>query len=86
MKEEREQKQAEQRTQQEELEDELEQTEDQKMQLEVNMQNRKIPFKRDLGAKEEVLEEKRRWMDKKLWDIETELDEERMQKQAEQQR
>ena len=54
----REQKQAKQRTQLEEREDQLQQTKDQ------NMQTWKIPFERDLAAKEEVLEEKRRGMDK----------------------
>ena len=41
MEEEREQKQAKQRTQLEEMEDELQQTDDQKRRLEVNMPNRK---------------------------------------------
>ena len=36
------------------MEDKLQQNKDQKMQLEVNMQIRKIPFERDLAAKEEV--------------------------------
>ena len=46
------------------MEDKLQQIEDHKMQLEVNMQTRKIPFERDLAAKEEVRKEKRRGMDK----------------------
>merc|ERR1712056_157050 len=77
-----EQELAEQRTQLEELEDELQQTEDQKMRLEVNMQALKTQFERDLAAKEEAGEEKRRGMAKQLRDLEAELDEERKQKQA----
>merc|ERR1719499_1676369 len=72
----------EQKTQLEELEDELQQTEDQKMRLEVNMQALKTQFERDLAAKEEAGEEKRRGMAKQLRDLESELDEERKQKQA----
>merc|ERR1719507_2369067 len=77
-----EQELAEQRTQLEELEDELQQTEDQKMRLEVNMQALKTQFERDLAAKEEAGEEKRRGMAKQIRDLEAELDEERKQKQA----
>merc|ERR1719174_3332185 len=77
-----EQELAEQRTQLEELEDELQQTEDQKMRLEVNMQALKTQFERDLAAKEDAGEEKRRGMAKQLRDLEAELDEERKQKQA----
>merc|ERR1712115_436207 len=68
-----EQELAEQRTQLEELEDELQQTEDQKMRLEVNMQALKTQFERDLAAKEEAGEEKRRGMAKQLRDLEAEL-------------
>merc|ERR1711881_807358 len=46
--------------QMEELEDELQATEDQKMRLEVNMQALKTQYERDLQAKEESGEEKRR--------------------------
>jgi len=77
-----EQELVEQRTQLEELEDELQQTEDQKMRLEVNMQAQKTQFERDLAAKEEAGEEKRRGMSKQIRDLEAELDEERKQKQA----
>merc|ERR1719187_2939888 len=77
-----EQELVEQRTQLEELEDELQQTEDQKMRLEVNMQAQKTQFERDLAAKEEAGEEKRRGMAKQIRDLEAELDEERKQKQA----
>merc|ERR1719325_317223 len=72
----------EQKTQLEELEDELQQTEDQKMRREVNMQALKTQFERDLAAKEEAGEEKRRGMSKQLRDLESELDEERKQKQT----
>ena len=77
-----EQELAEQKTQLEELEDELQQTEDQKMRLEVNMQALKSQFERDLAAKEEAGEEKRRGMAKQIRDLEAELDEERKQRQA----
>jgi len=77
-----EQELAEQRTQLEELEDELQQTEDQKMRLEVNMQALKTQFERDLAAKEEAGEEKRRGMAKHIRDLEAELDEERKQRQT----
>merc|ERR1712020_169407 len=73
---------SEMKQQMEELEDELQQTEDQKMRLEVNMQALKTQFERDLAAKEEAGEEKRRGMAKQLRDLEAELDEERKQKQA----
>ena len=66
----------------EELEDELQATEDQKMRLEVNMQALKTQYERDLQAKEEAGEEKRRGMTKQLRDLEAELDEERKQKTA----
>merc|ERR1719443_1217320 len=70
-----EQELVEQKTQLEELEDELQQTEDQKMRLEVNMQAQKTQFERDLAAKEEAGEEKRRGMAKQIRDLEAELDE-----------
>ena len=50
----------EQRVQIEELEDELQATEDAKLRLEVNMQALKAQFERDLQAKEEQGEEKKR--------------------------
>jgi myosin protein heavy chain len=46
--------------------DELQATEDQKMRLEVNMQALKTQYERDLQAKEEAGEEKRRGMFKNL--------------------
>merc|ERR1719412_1205480 len=73
---------AEMKQQMEELEDELQATEDQKMRLEVNMQALKTQYERDLQAKEEAGEEKRRGMNKQLRDLEAELDEERKQKTA----
>ncbi len=51
---------AEHRTQIEELEDEVQATEDAKLRLEVNMQALRAQFERDLQAKEEAGEEKRR--------------------------
>jgi len=77
-----EQELVEQKTQLEELEDELQQTEDQKMRLEVNMQALKTQFERDMAAKEEQGEEKRRGMGKQIRDLEAELDEERKQRQT----
>merc|ERR1719150_3266180 len=73
---------AEMKQQMEELEDELQATEDQKMRLEVNMQALKTQYERDLQAKEESGEEKRRGMAKAIRDLEIELDEERKQKTA----
>lgn len=49
-----------QKTQIEELEDELQLTEDAKLRLEVNMQAMKAQFERDMQAKDEQAEEKRR--------------------------
>eukprot|EP00095_Tigriopus_kingsejongensis_P005814 maker-scaffold716_size107355-snap-gene-0.26 protein:Tk05814 transcript:maker-scaffold716_size107355-snap-gene-0.26-mRNA-1 annotation:"myosin heavy non-muscle-like isoform 1" len=66
--------------QMEELEDELQATEDQKMRLEVNMQALKTQYERDLQAKEEAGEEKRRGLTKHIRDLETDLDEERKQR------
>lgn len=51
---------AEQRAQMEELEDELQATEDAKLRLEVNMQALKAQFEREMAAREEGGEEKRR--------------------------
>lgn len=48
------------RTQLEELEDELQVTEDAKLRLEVNLQAAKANYDRELHAKEEQAEEKRR--------------------------
>ena len=48
------------KTQLEELEDELQVTEDAKLRLEVNLQAAKANFDREMSAKEEQAEEKRR--------------------------
>lgn len=48
------------RTQLEELEDELQATEDAKLRLEVNMQAMKAQFERDLQARDEQNDEKKR--------------------------
>ncbi|XP_054013231.1 myosin heavy chain, non-muscle isoform X5 [Hylaeus anthracinus] len=73
---------AEQRSQVEELEDELQFTEDAKLRLEVNMQALRAQFERDLQAKEEQAEEKRRGLVKQLRDLEAELEDERKQRAA----
>jgi len=73
---------AEQKTQIEELEDELQLTEDAKLRLEVNMQAMKAQFERDLNAREEQGEEKRKGLLKQLRELEAELEEERKQRTA----
>lgn len=73
---------AELKAQNEELEDELQLTEDAKLRLEVNMQALRAQFERDVQAKEEQAEEKRRGIVKQLRDLEAELDEERKQRSA----
>ncbi|GAB0099171.1 Myosin heavy chain, non-muscle [Sergentomyia squamirostris] len=70
------------KAQNEELEDDLQLTEDAKLRLEVNMQAMRAQFERDMQAKEEQSEEKRRGLVKALRDLETELDEERKQRAA----
>ncbi|XP_065222996.1 myosin heavy chain, non-muscle [Planococcus citri] len=72
----------EQKSQNEELEDELQMTEDAKLRLEVNMQALRTQFERDLQAKEDQGEEKRRGLMKQLRDLEAELDDERKQRTA----
>lgn len=73
---------AELKAQNEELEDDLQLTEDAKLRLEVNMQALRSQFERDIQAKEEGAEEKRRGLVKQLRDLEAELDEERKQRTA----
>ncbi|XP_054088736.1 myosin heavy chain, non-muscle isoform X2 [Zeugodacus cucurbitae] len=73
---------AELKAQNEELEDDLQLTEDAKLRLEVNMQAMRSQFERDLQAKEEQAEEKRRGLIKQIRDLEAELDEERKQRTA----
>uniref|UniRef100_A0A8B9T4Z8 Myosin heavy chain 10 n=1 Tax=Anas platyrhynchos TaxID=8839 RepID=A0A8B9T4Z8_ANAPL len=64
------------RTQLEELEDELQATEDAKLRLEVNMQAMKAQFERDLQARDEQNEEKKR----NVRELEAELEDERKQR------
>ncbi|KAF8772017.1 myosin heavy chain, non-muscle-like isoform X2 [Argiope bruennichi] len=73
---------AEQKTQLTELEDDLQLTEDAKLRLEVNMQAMKAQFERDLQAKDEQAEEKRRALLKQVRDLEAELEDERKQRTA----
>lgn len=54
------------KTQLEELEDELQLTEDAKLRLEVNMQAMKAQFDRDLQARDEQGEEKRKQLVKQV--------------------
>uniref|UniRef100_A0A8C4KHE5 Myosin heavy chain 11 n=1 Tax=Dromaius novaehollandiae TaxID=8790 RepID=A0A8C4KHE5_DRONO len=68
------------KTQLEELEDELQATEDAKLRLEVNMQALKVQFERDLQARDEQNEEKRRQLLRQLHEYETELEDERKQR------
>ncbi|XP_063286389.1 myosin-11 isoform X3 [Pelobates fuscus] len=68
------------KTQLEELEDELQATEDAKLRLEVNMQALKAQFERDLQARDEQNEEKRRQLVKQVYEYETELEDERKQR------
>ncbi|KAJ3615221.1 hypothetical protein NHX12_018789 [Muraenolepis orangiensis] len=68
------------RMQLEELEDELQSTEDSKLRLEVNMQAMKAQFDRDLLARDELGEEKKRALVKQVRELEVELEEERRQR------
>uniref|UniRef100_A0A671YGE0 Myosin-9 n=1 Tax=Sparus aurata TaxID=8175 RepID=A0A671YGE0_SPAAU len=68
------------RVQLEELEDELQATEDAKLRLEVNMQAMKAQFDRDLQARDEQGEEKRRQLVKRVREMEVELEDERRQR------
>ncbi|NXN26530.1 MYH10 protein, partial [Nycticryphes semicollaris] len=68
------------RTQLEELEDELQATEDAKLRLEVNMQAMKAQFERDLQARDEQNEEKKRLLVKQVRELEAELEDERKQR------
>ncbi|KAM9305935.1 myosin-11 [Gastrophryne carolinensis] len=68
------------KTQLEELEDELQAAEDAKLRLEVNMQALKAQFDRDLQARDEQNEEKRRQLVKHVNELETELEDERKQR------
>nr|XP_019939612.1 PREDICTED: myosin-9-like isoform X1 [Paralichthys olivaceus] len=64
----------------EELEDELQTTEDAKLRLEVNMQAMKAQFDRDLLARDEQGEDKRKQLVKQVREMETELEDERRQR------
>ncbi|KAM9770572.1 myosin-9-like isoform 1-T1 [Menidia menidia] len=68
------------RVQLEELEDELQATEDAKLRLEVNMQAMKAQFDRDLQARDEQGEERRKQLVKQVFEMEVELEEERRQR------
>ncbi|NXX33946.1 MYH10 protein, partial [Nicator chloris] len=68
------------KTQLEELEDELQATEDAKLRLEVNMQAMKAQFDRDLQARDEQNEEKKRMLVKQVRELEAELEDERKQR------
>uniref|UniRef100_A0A8D2LQY7 Myosin heavy chain 11 n=1 Tax=Varanus komodoensis TaxID=61221 RepID=A0A8D2LQY7_VARKO len=68
------------KTQLEELEDELQAAEDAKLRLEVNTQALKGQFERDLQARDEQNEEKRRQLQKQLHELEVELEDERKQR------
>ncbi|XP_074647185.1 uncharacterized protein LOC141903116 [Tubulanus polymorphus] len=72
----------EQRAQLEELEDELQGTEDAKLRLEVNMQAIKTQYDRDIQAKEQEAEDKRKSLLKTLRELEEELEEERRQRSS----
>ncbi|XP_062284112.1 myosin-9a [Scomber scombrus] len=68
------------KTQLEELEDELQATEDAKLRLEVNMQAMKAQFDRDLQARDEQGEERRKQLVKQVREMEVELEDERRQR------
>ncbi|XP_076583896.1 myosin-9-like isoform X1 [Chaetodon auriga] len=68
------------RVQLEELEDELQATEDAKLRLEVNMQAMKAQFDRDLQARDEQGEERRKQLVKEVREMEVELEDERRQR------
>ncbi|XP_008289813.1 myosin-9-like [Stegastes partitus] len=68
------------RVQLEELEDELQATEDAKLRLEVNMQAMKAQFDRDLQARDEQGEERRKQLVKQVREMEIELEDERRQR------
>ncbi|XP_068193831.1 myosin-11-like isoform X2 [Antennarius striatus] len=68
------------RTQMEELEDELQAAEDAKLRLEVNSQALKAQQDRELHAREEMGEEKRKQLLKQVRELEAELEEEKKQR------
>ncbi|KAM6904804.1 uncharacterized protein FYW49_014888 [Xenentodon cancila] len=68
------------RMQMEELEDELQVAEDAKLRLEVNSQAVKAQHERELQAREEMGEEKRKQLLRQVRELEAELEEERKQR------
>uniref|UniRef100_A0A2D4IMK1 Myosin-9 n=2 Tax=Micrurus TaxID=8634 RepID=A0A2D4IMK1_MICLE len=68
------------KTQLEELEDELQATEDAKLRLEVNQQAMKAQFERDLQARDEQNEEKRKQLMRQVREMEVELEDEKKQR------
>ncbi|XP_070704562.1 myosin-11-like isoform X4 [Pempheris klunzingeri] len=68
------------RTQMEELEDELQVAEDAKLRLEVNSQALKAQHERELHARDEMGEEKRKQLLKQVRELESELEEEKKQR------
>uniref|UniRef100_A0A3Q1J1R4 Uncharacterized protein n=1 Tax=Anabas testudineus TaxID=64144 RepID=A0A3Q1J1R4_ANATE len=68
------------RTQMEELEDELQVAEDAKLRLEVNIQALKAQHERELQARDEMGEEKRKQLLKQVRELEAELEEEKKQR------
>ncbi|KAI3360057.1 hypothetical protein L3Q82_013864, partial [Scortum barcoo] len=68
------------RTQMEELEDELQVAEDAKLRLEVNTQALRAQHERELHARDEMGEEKRKQLLKQVRELEVELEEERKQR------
>ncbi|XP_034567790.1 myosin-11-like [Notolabrus celidotus] len=68
------------RTQMEELEDELQVAEDAKLRLEVNTQALRAQHERELHARDEMGEEKRKQLLKQVRELESELEEEKKQR------
>ncbi|XP_007565085.1 myosin-11-like isoform X2 [Poecilia formosa] len=68
------------RTQMEELEDELQVAEDAKLRLEVNSQALRAQHERELQARDEMGEEKRKQLLRQVRELEAELEEERKQR------
>ncbi|KAM6913340.1 myosin-14-like [Lycodopsis pacificus] len=68
------------RTQMDELEDELQVAEDAKLRLEVNTQAMRAQHERELHARDELGEEKRKQLLKQVRELEAELEEERKQR------
>ncbi|XP_074511892.1 myosin-14-like [Sebastes fasciatus] len=68
------------RTQMDELEDELQVAEDAKLRLEVNSQALRAQHERELHARDEMGEEKRKQLIKQVRELEGELEEERKQR------